>query len=102
MHDADSRFESFGLIMYAGHHFAGTVQQRQISQFASDGVAHLVEADRKTPEFERRVNAFKAEKAKILANAQLSEPEQLASIEGLRNREFRENEHFLLHAYEQQ
>lgn len=68
----------------------------------AEAARNLAALDQENAEFERRVNAFKAEKAKILANAQLSEPEQLASIEGLRNREFRENEHFLLHAYEQQ
>ena len=68
----------------------------------AEAARNLAALDQENAEFERRVNAFKAEKAKILANAQLSEPEQLASIEGLRNREFRENEQFLLHAYEQQ
>ena len=68
----------------------------------AEAARNLATLDQENAEFERRVNAFKAEKDKILANVQLSEPERLASIEGLRNREFRENEHFLLHAYEQQ
>ena len=68
----------------------------------AEAARNLAALDQENAEFERRVNAFKSEKDKILANAQLSEPERLASIEGLRNREFRENEQFLLHAYEQQ
>ncbi len=68
----------------------------------AEAARNLAALDQENADFERRVNAFKSEKDKILANAQLSEPERLASIEGLRNREFRENEQFLLHAYEQQ
>lgn len=67
----------------------------------AEAARNLAALDEENAEFERRVNAFKAEKDKILANAQLSEPERVASVEGLRNRDFRENEHFLLHAYEQ-
>ena len=67
----------------------------------AEAARNLAALDEENAEFERRVNAFKAEKDKILANAQLSEPERVASVDGLRNRDFRENEHFLLHAYEQ-
>lgn len=75
------------------------VRSRLVGAEAAHNLAVL---DQENAEFERRVNAFKAEKNKILANSQLSESERLASVEVLRNRDFRENEHFLLHAYEQQ
>lgn len=68
----------------------------------AESARNLAALDQENAEFERRVNAYKAEKDKILANTQLSEPERVASIEGLRNREFKSNEQFLLHAYEQQ
>jgi lipase chaperone LimK len=48
-----------------------------------------------------RVQAFKAEKNTILANIALSEPERLASLDRVRERDFKPNELFLLHASEQ-
>lgn len=67
----------------------------------AEAARNLAALDEENAEWERRVNAYKTEKNKILANAQLSEPERVASIEGLRNREFKSNEQFLLQAYEQ-
>lgn len=67
----------------------------------AEAARNLAALDQENAEWERRVNAYKAQKTTILGNTQLSEPERLASIDGLRNREFKSDEQSLLQAYGQ-
>lgn len=66
----------------------------------AEAARNLAVLDQENADWERRVNAYKAEKSGILNDATLSEPQRLASVENLRNRDFKPNEHFLLHASE--
>lgn len=66
----------------------------------AEAARNLAALDAENAAWDQRVQAFKAEKNTILANAALSEPERLASLERLRERDFKPNELFLLHASE--
>ncbi len=67
----------------------------------AEAARNLAALDEENAAWDRRVQAFKAEKNTILANMALSEPERLASLDRVRERDFKPNELFLLHASEQ-
>jgi lipase chaperone LimK len=67
----------------------------------SEAARNLAALDAENAAWDQRVQAFKTEKYAILANAALQEPERLASLDRLRERDFKPNELFLLHASEQ-
>lgn len=67
----------------------------------ADAARNLAALDEENAAWDRRVQAFKAEKTAIASNAALSEPERLASLDRVRERDFKPNELFLLHASEQ-
>ncbi len=64
----------------------------------AEAARNLAALDAENAAWDQRVQAFKAEKNAILANAKLSEPERLASLDRLRERDFKPNELFLLQA----
>lgn len=70
------------------------------SLVGAEAARNLAALDAENAAWDRRVQAFKAEKEAIMATATLPEPERLASLDRLRERDFKPNELFLLQASE--
>lgn len=66
----------------------------------AEAARNLAMLDAENAAWDQRVQVFKAEKNTILANAALPEPERLASLDRLRERDFKPNELLLLQASE--